>query len=128
MQPLAHAALGVPAGNPKKTDAAVTQEQLDTVDKFKGDHPPNRCQHPSPPLGCCRTLQTPAPAGRAAPAAASATFCMLCAKSASQAEFDGPLQCHPARLPELAAAESAYKCGVQLCFTMVLLLVGLNKP
>lgn len=26
------------------------------------------------------------------------------------------------------AAESAYKCGVQICFSVVLLLVGLNKP
>jgi hypothetical protein len=26
------------------------------------------------------------------------------------------------------ATESAYKCGVQVCFTIVLLLVGLNKP
>ncbi|KAL4425801.1 hypothetical protein ABPG75_009817 [Micractinium tetrahymenae] len=57
--PLAHRVLGVPAGDPKKTDVAVTREQLDTVEKFK---------------------------------------------------------------------ESAYKCGVQICFTIVLLLVGLDKP
>lgn len=37
VQPLAHRVLGVPAGDPKKTDVAVTREQLDTVDKFKGE-------------------------------------------------------------------------------------------
>ncbi|PSC76914.1 LAG1 longevity assurance-like protein 3 isoform B [Micractinium conductrix] len=57
--PIARRILGIPAGDPKKTDAKVTQEQLDTYGKFK---------------------------------------------------------------------ESAYKCGVQVCFTVVLLLVSLNKP
>ncbi|KAL4859864.1 LAG1 longevity assurance 1 [Chlorella vulgaris] len=57
--PLARHALGIPQGDPKKTDEPVSQQQLDTYDKFK---------------------------------------------------------------------ESAYKCGVQVCFTIVLLLVGLNKP
>lgn len=36
LQPLAHRVLGIPHGDPKKTDVAVSQEQLDTVDKFKG--------------------------------------------------------------------------------------------
>lgn len=57
--PLVRRVLRIPRGDPKKTDIAVSQEQLDTFGKFK---------------------------------------------------------------------ESAYKCGVQVCFTTVLLLVGLNKP
>ncbi|KAI7844373.1 hypothetical protein COHA_002171 [Chlorella ohadii] len=66
--PLAHWVLRVPRGHPKKTDARVSQEQLDTLDKFKGGR-----------------------AGR-------------------------------------VGAESAYKCGVQVCFTVVLLVIGLSKP
>jgi hypothetical protein len=37
LQPLAHWALRMPKGDPKKTDAAITQEQLETFDKFKGE-------------------------------------------------------------------------------------------
>ena len=36
LQPLAHRVLGIPRGDPKKTDVAVSQEQLETLDKFKG--------------------------------------------------------------------------------------------
>ena len=39
-----------------------------------------------------------------------------------------PSQDVVAALPPARCAESAYKCGVQVCFTLVLLLVGLNKP
>lgn len=33
---MAHWVLRVPRGDPKKTDVRVSQEQLDTLDKFKG--------------------------------------------------------------------------------------------
>ncbi len=36
LQPIASRVLGVPRGDPKKTDVSVTQEQLETLDKFKG--------------------------------------------------------------------------------------------
>lgn len=35
-QPIAHWVLRVPRGDPKKTDVRVGQEQLDTLEKFKG--------------------------------------------------------------------------------------------
>ncbi len=35
-QPIAARVLGVPRGDPKKTDVAVTREQIETLDKFKG--------------------------------------------------------------------------------------------
>jgi hypothetical protein len=44
VQPLAHRVLGIPRGDSKKTDVAITQEQLETLDKFKGAQP----QRPAP--------------------------------------------------------------------------------
>lgn len=105
--------LGVPAGDPKKTDVVVTREQLETVQKFKGER---ECfaAHLLTVLGPC-----PAPAWhvREPSRAQHASYLSISVS-------DTMLFClSPAMQPE-----SAYKCGVQICFTVVLLLVGLNKP
>ena len=88
-QPLAHWALSVPRGDPKKTDA--TDEQLETLSKFKGGGFVNG--------GCGAVV-----------------------------DWFSHTMPHTDSHSTGAAAESAYQCGVQICFTLVLLLVGLNKP
>lgn len=115
VQPFARWAMGLPAGDPKKTDARVTQEQLDNFDKFKG--------------GCCFWILLFAVVGSGT-VAATAWFaarqegCYLLTPHTLPTDV---LPACPAPGP-LLPAESAYKCGVQICFTVVLLLVGLNKP
>lgn len=48
--------------------------------------------------------------------------------SAGAAPIRGLPQSAAVCRPGVWPAESAYKCGVQICFTLVLLLVGMDKP
>ena len=109
-QPLAHWALSVPRGHRKKTDA--TDEQLETLTKFKGGG--GGCGG-----GVVGTLAVAGSCGlgqQSTEGSSSATRIIhrLTPTAAAAAAAD--------------AAESAYKCGVQVCFTLVLVLVGMNKP
>lgn len=112
--------LRVPRGDPKKTDVRVSQEQLDTLEKFKG---------PWVGAGEAGVMQCgclPCPASNAVEC--GSTWCMhMPVVTELAALIPAELiaaACSPAPLPP----ESAYKCGVQVCFSVVLLTIGLSKP
>ena len=120
LQPLAHRVLGIPRGDPKKTDAAVSQEQLDTLDKFKGA----ACCLPA----CCWIIGSSMPGTDGMPGFPNSCAAEAASVSLSSTHKMPALPPCVAAPPRAPPAESAYKCGVQVCFTLVLLLVGLNKP
>ena len=106
-QALGRWAVGVPRGDPKKTDEAPTQEQLDTLDKFKGE-------------GWAGWVVGQRRISTVEDGRAGATD-----RAPHASLLPGT---PPTPTPTRAHAESAYKCSVQILFTVVLLLISVRQP